>query len=152
MNTVGLFYHLFLYQFAQPFHAIFYYSSFELFFLRCAFDRCPTIARIHYIQQKSSPFLCSLSLFVALYVSLNRLFQQEGHQCKNNKMITCTSYENKNQKQLQLLCSNSARVMLRLCESMLEFCLQFLALIQQQGKLEILLRLNLALIQQQWKL
>ena len=67
-------------------------------------------------------------------------------------MIRFNSYKNKNQKQLRLLCSNSAKVMLRLFESMFEFCLKFLALIQQQGKLEILLRSNQALIQQQWKL
>ena len=36
-------------------------------------------------------------------------------------MITRFSrYDNKNKKNLRLLCSNSAKVMLRLCESMLE--------------------------------
>ena len=49
-------------------------------------------------------------------------------------MIKFNCYDNENKEWLQLLRSDSAKAMLRLCENMLEFCLGFLALIQQQVK------------------
>ena len=60
-------------------------------------------------------------------------------------MIKFNSYDNENKKQLQVLCLNSVKVMRSLCKSMFEFCLEFLALIHQQGKQEMLLRADLGL-------